>query len=70
MAARDIPAGTELTTGMVRSIDLDAHSPLATTLVLSGGLRPGMVVRDVITSGSPIRTADLAAAARVTAFGR
>ena len=63
VAARDIPAGTELTTGMVRSIELDAHSPLATTLVLSSRLRPGMVVRGVIAEGSPIRTADLVAAA-------
>lgn len=62
VAARDIPAGIELTTGMTRSIELDADSPLATTLVLSSGLRPGMVVRGVITEGSPIRTADLVAA--------
>ena len=63
VAARDIPAGTELTTGMVRSIDLDADSPLTTSLVLSGGLRPGMVVRGVIVEGSPILTADLVEAA-------
>src|SRR5688500_10618120 len=29
VAARDIPAGTELTAAMVRSIELDADSPLA-----------------------------------------
>lgn len=63
VAARDIPAGTELTTGMVRSIELDADSPLATTFVLSGRLRAGMVVRGVVVKGSPIRTADLVEAA-------
>lgn len=62
VAARDIPAGTELSTGMVRSIELDAHSPLAATLVLSSRLRPGMVVSGVIAEGSPIRTSDLVAA--------
>lgn len=48
---------------MVRSIELDAGSPLATALVLSGGLRPGTAVSGVIAEGSPIRTADLVAAA-------
>lgn len=59
VAARDIPAGTELSTGMVRSIELDADSPLAEELVLRGSLEPGMVVDGVVTAGSPIRTSDL-----------
>lgn len=59
VAARDIPAGTELTTSMLRSIELDADSPLADTLLLRGRLQPGMVVGAVVTEGSPIRTADL-----------
>ncbi len=63
VAARAIPAGTELTTGMVRPIELDADSPLASTLVLADRLRPGMVVSGVIAEGSPIRTADLVPAA-------
>lgn len=62
VAARDIPAGAELTAAMVRRISLDAHSPLATSFVLSAALRPGMIVRGVITEGSAIRAADLAAA--------
>ena len=60
VAARDIPAGTELTTAMVRSIELDADSPLAEELLLRGRLEPGMVVDQVVTAGSPIRTSDLA----------
>lgn len=63
VAATDIAAGTELTTGMVRSIELDADSPLAASLLLSSGLRPGMVVSAVIVEGSPIRTTDLLDAA-------
>lgn len=59
VAARDIPAGTELTTSMVRSIELDADSPLAATLLLRGRLEPGMVVDGVLAEGSPIRTTDL-----------
>lgn len=59
VAARDIPAGTELTTAMVRSIELDADSPLADELLLRGRLEPGMVVDGVVTAGSPIRTSDL-----------
>ena len=59
VAARDIPAGTELTTTMVRSIELDADSPLAKELLLRGSLQPGMVLDGVVTAGSPIRTSDL-----------
>lgn len=62
VAARDIPAGTELTTAMVRSIELDADSPLAEEFLLRGRLERGMVVDGVVTAGSPIRTSDLARA--------
>lgn len=63
VAARDIPAGTELTTAMVRPVELDADSPLAKALVRRGGVRPGMIVSGAVLKGSPIRTADLASAA-------
>lgn len=59
VAARDIPAGTELTATMVRSVELDADSPLTASLLLRGRLEPGMVIDGVVTEGSPIRTADL-----------
>lgn len=59
VAARDIPAGAELTIGMVRSVELDADSPLASALLLRGGLEKGMVVRELVAEGSPIRAADL-----------
>lgn len=62
VAARDIPAGTELTATMVRSIELDADSPLAKELLLRGSLEPGMVVDEVVTAGAPIRMSDLAEA--------
>jgi len=64
VAARDIPAGTELTAGMLRSIELDADSPLATALLLRGRLEPGTVLDGAVTEGSPIRTSDLVEGSR------
>lgn len=63
VAARDIPAGTELGPGLVRPVELDADSHLASTLLLRGGLEPGMVVRGAVPQGSPIRASDLIRAA-------